>query len=542
MVDIQKILRENSLPTCQAEETPAGYKRDVPQSSNFSADDFSHIFTSSPPSSPGIRIFLPRGEGISPYDNVTPHVPVPKPDPNINPYSGPEFQLLLDKVSNSRRTEGNLAIPLINGVEAFALRYKLMQDPDIGFILIKTMIFAGDETGREHVRLLKEAARAGKLVVLQYDFKGSITGPKDVEEMAKNATPEFPLGKLNRIRELEAAGVICVAMNVPDKSLQLKEWEKGFKRYFKDPLVAFDKTLESVEMIDWIDHEKYFVAGKWGGELYAIIGGMNIASEYAYGGTNKKDSMSGVTGWRDTDIYLKGPVVNDIVATIFNGIEFHSGLKLGSQFKEACNSPQKPAGGALARFSVNRPYRYRTKYLNEIYIKCLDQTPPGERVRIANAYFAPMDNETYDAIVRAARRGVLVEILTNSYETTDLRLLTDASRWYYWRLLKEAPNIRLYEAKPVPCEKVKHQKVASFGTNGPIIIGSFNLDPRATYHNSEDIVVVDDPEAKKILDEALNRDFNNVHAEEIILERLKRVPEYKKLTWWFAAVIAGYWL
>ena len=57
-------------------------------------------------------------------------------------------------------------------------------------------------------------------------------------------------------------------------------------------------------------HEKYLVAD--GNK--AIVGGLNIADEYMFGGTDRKIMSLGTErpAWRDTDILIEGPAAHDV--------------------------------------------------------------------------------------------------------------------------------------------------------------------------------------------------------------------------------------
>jgi len=75
--------------------------------------------------------------------------------------------------------------------------------------------------------------------------------------------------------------------------------------------------------------------------------------------------------------------------------------------------------------------------------------------------------------------------------------------WYvYHALLEVDPSAALYQriARPDLGEVMLHCKVASFGTRGPVVIGSANLDAQSSDHNSESMLVIDDPEIRAQFD------------------------------------------
>jgi phosphatidylserine/phosphatidylglycerophosphate/cardiolipin synthase-like enzyme len=90
--------------------------------------------------------------------------------------------------------------------------------------------------------------------------------------------------------------------------------------------------MSPVGILPRFDHEKYWITlnplPDGDRELRVILGGLNIASEYAYGGTPQRDAITGRRGWRDTDIELRGPITNDVVSRYLDLIEIHTSERL----------------------------------------------------------------------------------------------------------------------------------------------------------------------------------------------------------------------
>ena len=118
-------------------------------------------------------------------------------------------------------------------------------------------------------------------------------------------------------------------------------------------------------------------------------------------------------------------------------------------------------------------------------------------VVIESPYLVP--SEALEAgLKRAAARGVEVRILTNSLGVTDNLLAQagyvgdkdDVVRW----------GVELWEYAGPEC---LHSKSAVFDDRA-LVVGSFNLDPRSEFLNTEVAVVIDDPEAAVAAREAMD--------------------------------------
>jgi phosphatidylserine/phosphatidylglycerophosphate/cardiolipin synthase-like enzyme len=108
-------------------------------------------------------------------------------------------------------------------------------------------------------------------------------------------------------------------------------------------------------------------------------------------------------------------------------------------------------------------------------------------------------------------------VLTNSFESTDFRLVVTASRGAYQSLLKASPSAALFEWLPRPEVGLVtlHSKVASFGTCGPVVVGSANMDGMSSEHNSESVVVVEDAALRKRFDEMFEADIDKDAAQRV---------------------------
>ena len=90
---------------------------------------------------------------------------------------------------------------------------------------------------------------------------------------------------------------------------------------------------------------------------------------------------------------------------------------------------------------------------------------------IENAFFLP-PTQLQNALLNAARRWVKLQIMTNSRESTDFGIVSDAVRYYYGDLVDA--GVEIYEKQG----GTLHSK--SMVVDGPYsIVGSVNLNGRS---------------------------------------------------------------
>jgi phosphatidylserine/phosphatidylglycerophosphate/cardiolipin synthase-like enzyme len=169
-------------------------------------------------------------------------------------YFDPEFQKQLDEETQSELTYGNKIRALFNGVESYPEKRRLTLEAR-KFLYVAVMTMMGDETGRELIRNMVNAKRAGVDVRL-------IT-----EGLYAFSFSNYCVGVLER------EGIPVV--RVDDKSLN------RLNRMFHNKI--------------WIrDGEE------------AILGGMNVLNY-----ENKSDGFNFLN--RDTDILVQGPAVTSLL-------------------------------------------------------------------------------------------------------------------------------------------------------------------------------------------------------------------------------------
>ena len=470
-----------------------------------------------------------------------PHVPTPA-DAALAPVDdGPAFAHLdarLDRATGSVAREGNRVALLVDGKESFARRFASVADAEV--ILIKTFAFTDDETGRAVADALIARARAGATVIVQYDVIGSIDDPGDVEPMLANGN-EKPI-----ITRLRAAGVQIVAANAPAGRVELGEIARGLARAVFHPFEHLGIALSRAHRLEFHDHEKYWITGRRDPAgalvLTAIVGGMNLGSEYAFGGLERVDAGTGARGWHDVDVEVAGPVVNDIVARYFDVMDAQLARPSDPAMRMRWNPPQPVAGTARVRFVYNHPRFANFHAIEELYAALIDAVPSGGVVRIETAYFAP--SVLIRGRLRAAfERGARAVVISN-LETNDTAPVAEATWFAYHAILDVDPGAALYQriARPDLGEVMVHCKVASFGTRGPVIVGSANLDAQSGEHNSEGVLVIEDPALRARFDAMFATDLAPDRVARITLDTLAHDSTWQRLRRWAIWNLGWTWL
>ncbi|MGE0786070.1 MAG: phosphatidylserine/phosphatidylglycerophosphate/cardiolipin synthase family protein [Sandaracinaceae bacterium] len=386
------------------------------------------------------------------------------------------------------------------------------------------LLINGEASYLERLRLIDQAQHSIRIQALI--FKADAVGTAIADRL---------IARKRENPDLDIRVIVDAYANLQDYDAQMLYFElmnAGIRVVGYEPL--FLEWVNEINLDDWTAgnkryHEKYFVID----DRRAVVGGMNIGDEYARCGATPE------LIWRDQDIYLEGPVVEDIARAFDENFDrfvrirgqrpavlesdiywdawrnVHPNLRsavtasIGRERPWRSSAPRAldlrgmrarqvrttAVTDARVQFIRNRP-RVHEHWIDEAYRARIDAAQ--RRVVIANAYFIPTP-ELLRALVSAARRGVEVTVLTNSKDTNDIPLINDAGRVSYRELMRA--GVRVYEWHGERHgEGTLHAKLGTFDDE-VAIIGSYNLDPRSYGLNSEDVVVVESPAIARVLTE-----------------------------------------
>jgi cardiolipin synthase C len=300
-------------------------------------------------------------------------------------------------------------------------------------------------------------------------------------------------------------------------------------------------------------HNKLFIADN----VVAITGGRNIGNRYF--------SADEAANYRDLDLLAAGPIARALsrsfddfwnsawsisVSLLDDGRESRAELR---QFAEvlkrsaAASSGELPATGpdfnpvryaesvfseliwsANAAVVADRPDKLRTK--NSRLLDELGARLAGDmtsRLLIESAYVIP-ERRGVEALCRLVKRGISVRLLTNSLASTDAITAYSAYRKYRKPLLQ--CGIELYEMRPNAAFVAEdwtwadasssanlHSKAAVIDGRY-VFIGSFNVDPRSVYLNTEIALLVDSQPLARETARFIKGGMSNENAWRLTLE------------------------
>lgn len=322
-------------------------------------------------------------------------------------------------------------------------------------ICIEFYIFKDDDTGQRLAEVLKEKAREGVKVYVLYDHFGSL------------------LTSRSFWKDLRRAGVHL-------KASHPFRWDA--------PLGYFYRNHKKLLIID----------GK-----KAFLGGFNIANEY-YGYFKKIRDI-----WRDTGIYLKGPIASTLLELFSKSWRTWQGEQIVLKQVSADFS-----GGVsvIPIFTISG--RSRRK-MRRLFLHSIRNATSS--ILITTAYFTP-GRKTLKALERASRRGIRLKLLLPG--KTDVKSVYYAGRAFYKRLLHAGAEIYDYQGT------VLHAKSAVFDGCWSII-GSANLHYQSFSRNDESNVGVMDPGFGKALSDLFQQDLKK--AVRVNPAEWSRRPFHQKL-------------
>ncbi len=308
-----------------------------------------------------------------------------------------------------------------------------------------------------------------------------------------------------------------------------------------------------------------------------IVGGRNVADEYFQSG--------GESEFIDEDILAIGPVVDDvsdgfdeywnspeaIPISVFDPLvphsSFHESAKEGRKFLRRHSDtpflqsihgelaeqfvegtlPLLPAEAAVVLDYPDKIRRLlpRSGSITSTFLRQMSLAAKKE-VIVISPYFVPQQRGI-DLFAELVQKGVRVVIISNSLASTNHVSVHAVYARYRKPLLRK--GVELYELRPhagsgVTTTKLTlHSKVATVDRN-KVFVGSFNLDPRSLYLNTEMGMGVDCSElaasmAESILDTLPDFAYKLQLSEKGRLEWLLQatsgdevITTEPRTTWW----------
>ena len=325
------------------------------------------------------------------------------------------------------------------------------------FICLQFYIFKNDETGRELSALLKQKRQEGISVYILYDHFGSFGTPGSFW------------------KEMKKAGIHVISSH-PFK------WTAPFHYMHRDH-----------RKLIVIDAEK------------AFTGGLNIANEYSGFHFKHKGWV-----WRDTGIFLEGPIVNALFKTFKKSWYTWGGEKIELQGKSEEALRGIPAIPIFVDSSRGRRRMRRLIYYSINHAK--------KCISLTTAYFTP-SRRMVETLEEAERRGVRVRLLVPG--KSDVPAASYAGRAFFSKLLNAGVEIYTYRG-----EDMLHAKTFIFDECWSII-GSTNLDFQSLRYNDEGNVGILDTGFASQLTEIFEEDMG--HSLKVDREQWLKRPLSEKI-------------
>ncbi|MDO4441245.1 MAG: phospholipase D family protein [Moraxella sp.] len=402
--------------------------------------------------------------------------------------------------------------PIATGVDALDARSSLTKMAK-STIDIQYYIWHNDEAGRMMIKDLWQAAERGVIVrLLLDDFNSS---PKlDELLLAFDKHPNVAVRLSNPFvhRRFKAVNFLTEPARI--------------NRRMHNKSMTFDNEL-------------------------SIIGGRNIGNEYLNHHKNNN--------FADMDVLLTGSVVNDI----HRSFEQYWSSPLSYDISTLVKPSQKKLSDLIESdilntksslspntFTQNIPFRWadieflvddvgkldKSASLDSHLVSLLQQKlgRPNRRMSIISSYFVPT-KDGVRTLRRLARSGVTINILTNSFDATDVG--TVHAGYGHWRHDLLSAGVNLYELKSTATNakeddnkfwRTKQSTTTSLHAKAfaiddeQVFIGSYNIDPRSANINTELGVL--------IYDERLAMQLHNALQNQKILNQAYKVVLTKQNT------------
>jgi cardiolipin synthase len=341
-------------------------------------------------------------------------------------------------------------------------------------IHLQSYIVEADEVGEQLAALLARKRAQGVTVRVLYDSVGS-----------RGTPPEY-------FERLRADDVAVCEFNPVNPAKPPRGWQ-----------------------INNRDHRKVLVVD---GRV-AFTGGINISGVYSAGsfGSRRKQEPR-ESGWRDTHIRVRGPIVNEFQRLFLEAWTRQKCTPLLLQ--QASYLPRPAAAGTLPMQLVGNDPELGASRMYAALLAAIGQA--RSRVWLTYGYFVP-DPETVRTLREAAGRGVDVRLVLPG--VSDFWAPLYAGRSHYDDLL--AAGVRIFERH----DALLHAKTAVIDGVWSSV-GSTNLDWRSFVHNYEADVIVLGPAFARSLEALFARDVEK--STEIVLADWRRRGPVPRLREWFA--------
>jgi cardiolipin synthase len=376
---------------------------------------------------------------------------------------------VIESVSDSPLTKGNKVTLLLDGSNTYPAMFEAIRNAK-DHINLETFILEditiNEDTGLKLADLLLQKQAEGVQVNILYDKTGCQSTPASFFQYLR------------------------------DGGIKVTEFNP----------IHQDKTEEKTRLAK-LDHRKILIID---GKI-AFTGGVNISEVYTSGFSGMKKNQQSKIPWRDTDVQIEGPAVAEFQKLFIGTWERQKGEKLAE--RNYFPDFEKDVGNTLVGVVGSEPGTVnRNTFI--LYVSAI--TFAEHSIHITNAYFIP-DNQTIDALIDAAKRGVDVKIILP--DITDSALADYAGQYFYSKLLQS--GVKLYRRK----NALLHAKTLVIDDVWSTV-GSTNMDFLSFSSNDEVNAVILSSEFAAEMEKMFATDL--AASKEITLKEWKNRPLFSK--------------
>lgn len=422
---------------------------------------------------------------ISPYDK----------------YSTTITKVYEETIKNDKDLSG--AILIKSGKVAFLHRIALVRMAQHS-IELQTYIYENDLTSRLLMHELKLAADRGVKVRIIVDDNGLSSDTSDI--MTLNYHPNIQVKVFNPYK-------------------------------YRSKILKYPQFLFNINRLNYRMHNKLFIVDS----SAVIIGGRNVASNYF--------DDSAKMNFSDTDVLFIGKLPEDALISFNEYWDYHKSIPVDvfpkhndpnelamldreiveksayyqqekqiyeealAYFINAYNNKKFPIYWGKAKLIADSPKKAEGIHDSPI-IDAINNLWPQvkQSIYISSAYLVPGKKGRQD-LMDAAKRGVNINILTNSLSSTDAKIVY--SGWHRYRDDLVESGINVYEFRNEGYKIYNRRNSgASLHSKTMVIddsiswIGSFNLDGRSALYNTEVIAAFYNEEFATILRQSMEKDMS----------------------------------
>ncbi len=371
-------------------------------------------------------------------------------------------------------------------------------------IELQTYIYENDMTSRLLMHELKLAADRGVKVRIIIDDNGLSSDTSDI--MTLNYHPNIQVKVFNPYK-------------------------------YRSKILKYPQFLFNISRLNYRMHNKLFIVDK----SAVIIGGRNVASNYF--------DDNALMNFSDTDVLFIGKLASDAFDSFNEYWNYHKSIPV--DVFPAHNNPEELT--RLDKEIVDRSkyyhqekeiYEEAIKYFIDAYTtkrfpiywgnaKLIADSPEkaegkhdspiidaieglwsqvNKSLYISSAYLVP-GKQGVQNLINGAKKGININILTNSLSSTDAKIVY--AGWHRYRNDLVKSGINVYEFRNEGYKIYNRRNSgASLHSKTMVVddriswIGSFNLDGRSALYNTEVIAAFFNEEFAKILRTSMEKDMS----------------------------------